>query len=203
VDGEVVEAGIDVHATCTRVYVERVHTEVVDVYVAEGHVREKLKTHFSALLKKYPIRFTLQDHEKGSFTVFLELNVQVSDKTLAADRRYASLSKQLDKQEAIRREANDKAAVLRQEAYKTIVNSKSKTVGCKGCGSSISRKHLRDPGPQPVKCPVCGGVLNSKTNNDRVEALIKKREAATEKIQELKQAKLDRRTRLAVKTPGK
>ncbi|MBA7636135.1 Aspartate-semialdehyde dehydrogenase 2 [subsurface metagenome] len=31
VDGRVVEAGIDVHATCTRVYVDRVHTEVVDV----------------------------------------------------------------------------------------------------------------------------------------------------------------------------
>jgi len=31
VDGRVVEAEIDVHATCTRVYVDRVHTEVVDV----------------------------------------------------------------------------------------------------------------------------------------------------------------------------
>jgi len=31
VDGRVVDAGIEVHATCTRVYVERVHTEVVDV----------------------------------------------------------------------------------------------------------------------------------------------------------------------------
>jgi aspartate-semialdehyde dehydrogenase len=31
VDGSVVEAGIEVHATCTRVYVDRVHTEVVDV----------------------------------------------------------------------------------------------------------------------------------------------------------------------------
>ena len=31
VDGKVVEAGIDVHATCTRVYVDKVHTEVVDV----------------------------------------------------------------------------------------------------------------------------------------------------------------------------
>jgi aspartate-semialdehyde dehydrogenase len=31
VDGRVVDAGIEVHATCTRVYVDRVHTEVVDV----------------------------------------------------------------------------------------------------------------------------------------------------------------------------
>jgi len=31
VEGRVVDAGIEVHATCTRVYVERVHTEVVDV----------------------------------------------------------------------------------------------------------------------------------------------------------------------------
>ena len=31
VDGRVVDVGIEVHATCTRVYVERVHTEVVDV----------------------------------------------------------------------------------------------------------------------------------------------------------------------------
>jgi aspartate-semialdehyde dehydrogenase len=31
VDGRIVEAGIDVHATCTRVYVDKVHTEVVDV----------------------------------------------------------------------------------------------------------------------------------------------------------------------------
>ncbi|HUS77843.1 MAG TPA: aspartate-semialdehyde dehydrogenase [Patescibacteria group bacterium] len=31
VDGKIVDAGIDVHPTCTRVYVDRVHTEVVDV----------------------------------------------------------------------------------------------------------------------------------------------------------------------------
>lgn len=31
VDGRIVGAGIDIHATCTRVYVEKVHTEVVDV----------------------------------------------------------------------------------------------------------------------------------------------------------------------------
>ncbi len=47
VDGRVVDAGIEVHATCTRVYVERVHTEVVDVETArpatlEG-VREALE----------------------------------------------------------------------------------------------------------------------------------------------------------------
>jgi aspartate-semialdehyde dehydrogenase len=30
-DGRIVDAGIDVHPTCTRVYVDRVHTEVVDV----------------------------------------------------------------------------------------------------------------------------------------------------------------------------
>jgi aspartate-semialdehyde dehydrogenase len=43
VDGRIVKAGIDVHATCTRVYVERVHTEVVDVVTEKPATLEGVK----------------------------------------------------------------------------------------------------------------------------------------------------------------
>lgn len=47
VDGRVIDAGIEVHATCTRVYVEKVHTEVVDVETVRpatlGGVRKALE----------------------------------------------------------------------------------------------------------------------------------------------------------------
>ena len=43
VDGGIVEAEIDVHATCTRVYVDRVHTEVVDVVTERPASLEGIK----------------------------------------------------------------------------------------------------------------------------------------------------------------
>jgi aspartate-semialdehyde dehydrogenase len=42
-DVKIVEAGIDVHATCTRVYVEKVHTEVVDVVTEKPASLEGIK----------------------------------------------------------------------------------------------------------------------------------------------------------------
>ena len=50
-DGRIVDAGIDVHATCTRVYVETVHTLVVDVETERpaslGEVREAMESYVS------------------------------------------------------------------------------------------------------------------------------------------------------------
>jgi aspartate-semialdehyde dehydrogenase len=43
VDGRIVDAGIEVHATCTRVYVERVHTEVVDVETVRSATLEGVR----------------------------------------------------------------------------------------------------------------------------------------------------------------
>ena len=43
VDDRIVDAGIDVHATCTRVYVETVHTEVVDVVTESPATVEEVK----------------------------------------------------------------------------------------------------------------------------------------------------------------
>ena len=44
VDGGIVEAGIEVHATCTRVYVDKVHTEVVDVETERPATLEGVRT---------------------------------------------------------------------------------------------------------------------------------------------------------------
>jgi aspartate-semialdehyde dehydrogenase len=42
-DGVVQEAGIKVHATCTRVYVDKVHTEVVDVETVKSATLEDIR----------------------------------------------------------------------------------------------------------------------------------------------------------------
>ena len=43
VDGAIVESEIEIHATCTRVYVERVHTEMVDVETVRPATLERVR----------------------------------------------------------------------------------------------------------------------------------------------------------------
>jgi aspartate-semialdehyde dehydrogenase len=74
VDGEIVDAGIEVHATCTRVYVEKVHTEVVDVETEKPATLEQIK----AVLVMYeaePHRLGLPSTPERSILVFDDVDM--------------------------------------------------------------------------------------------------------------------------------
>lgn len=55
---------------------------------------------------------------------------------------------------------------LRLKTYEAMKNAKSKTIGCKGCGSQINRQFVR----QNMFCPVCSkATLMSATVQKQIE----------------------------------
>jgi hypothetical protein len=81
---------------------------------------------------------------------------------------------------------------LEEEIYKKITetkasifeeakSSKSKSIGCKECGSSINRAHLKS-----MNCPVCQNDFTSETNKGKLAKLADKREKAAVQLNELR-----------------
>lgn len=64
------------------------------------------------------------------------------------------------------RVALDKLSKVIENTRKMIHNTKSKTIGCKQCGSTITRSYIGDS----FECPVCGDVILAETYK---KALIK------------------------------
>jgi aspartate-semialdehyde dehydrogenase len=71
VDGEVVGAGIDVHATCTRVFVDKVHTEVVDVETEKPATLEQIRAAM-VMYESEPQRLGLPSTPEKPILVFDE-----------------------------------------------------------------------------------------------------------------------------------
>ena len=71
VDGEIVGAGIDIHATCTRVYVDRVHTEVVDVETEKPATLEQVRA-VLVMYESEPQRLGLPSTPERPILVFDE-----------------------------------------------------------------------------------------------------------------------------------
>ena len=93
-------------------------------------------------------------------------------------REKAREAKAWAKVEAAQKKLND----ANVKARKDFAGAKSKTVGCKGCGSKMSREHLvRFLSHRPIRCPLCNGDLLSQTFRDRqakLEAAVKAAKAA-------------------------
>lgn len=82
------------------------------------------------------------------------------------------------------KKAYDRYSTLNEEEYASTV--KSAFIGCKTCGSKLSRKHIleRRHGAYSNFCPVCGADLRSPTMQDRIK---KAREAMCEIQKKLEQ----------------
>lgn len=81
--------------------------------------------------------------------------------------------------------ANTKLREIEQAVFAALRNAKSKTVGCRGCGSKIARKHLKG-----TVCPVCtSNTLLSASAHSRVMAARKRVDKAREALAEARKPK--------------
>ncbi|MDP6457745.1 MAG: aspartate-semialdehyde dehydrogenase [Candidatus Bathyarchaeota archaeon] len=71
VDGKIVNAGIDIHATCTRVYVDKVHTEVIDVETEKPATLDQIKA-VLVMYESEPQRLGLPSTPERPILVFDE-----------------------------------------------------------------------------------------------------------------------------------
>lgn len=82
----------------------------------------------------------------------------------------------------------DKLTALRVELDKQprlildgIKSAKSKTIGCKTCSSSISRKYLTS-----VKCPICSTLFITKTQQNKLDNITNNITLVNSKLRESK-----------------
>ncbi len=64
-------------------------------------------------------------------------------------------------QEIAKRKANEEKKLMEYVAKNNCYDRKSATIGCKGCGSSLSTKHMAMK--KLNKCPLCGAELRNDT----------------------------------------
>lgn len=102
-------------------------------------------------------------------------------KDCAAVKKTAAMRKK-DEQIAAARE---KACEI-NEKYR-LPSGSTAYIGCKECGSKISRKHLRS-----CNCPVCGKDLRSNTDIARVEAALKRIQKLVDEYNEMEKKLKDK-----------
>jgi ferredoxin len=73
---------------------------------------------------------------------------------------------------------------LKAHLHMVIRNTKSKTIGCKNCHSSIARAYVN----RDILCPVCGGSLLCPTYKTRLDRALKNVERWDAKIPESEHA---------------
>lgn len=97
-----------------------------------------------------------------------------------------SQKKKIEKIEASFEVATNRKFVYMQKVVQNFLSRKTAFVGCKGCGSKLSMKHMEEEVrrngllsrtyysymyPKLPKCPLCKHSLASQTHVDRIETL--------------------------------
>lgn len=75
-------------------------------------------------------------------------------------------------------QASTRLQTVRTDLHESIVKAKSKTIGCKECGSQIARKYVKPD----CDCPVCGFTLLAESYRKRLASAIKAVHKAESKL---------------------
>jgi len=103
----------------------------------------------------------------------------------------AAMARYTKKQETLcakQRKVQDDQQALVAKIHAAFRAGKSALVGCKGCGSRLSRTHIASKANARVaslNCPVCNSTLLSKTDQGRLEKLQAKHDAARKALRAL------------------
>jgi len=121
--------------------------------------------------------YIIEHHQKWDAAMAVSFRLPVEK----GEREKAREKKACEKAQAAQEKLNEANRKVREE----FASAKSKTVGCKGCGSKMSREHLvKFLHGKALRCPLCNGDLLSQTFRERQAKLMAAVEEARKAAQE-------------------
>lgn len=122
----------------------------------------------------------------------------LSDKAfndIKSDKKMLKINERINEAQSLSKAASVKKQEFISEILTEAKDGKSKTIGCKECGSSFNRKLIKS-----MKCVMCGHDMTSDTNKAKIAKFDEKIEKIRLEIKSLEDQLAERRKELIQKS---